>query len=269
VAMIATYFLFKTPWVFPGLIIAGGIVTNISSRRIPEKTVIKPRHIRWTNIWVFILIFIIAGVLSEAARKQQWESRKAFNLFENFYRFGSFVFGGGDVLIPLILDQYVARPSSERMQKKDQNIIRIERDELLTGAGMVRAIPGPVFSIASYTGGIALKNEGMKIHLLGCIIGSVAIFLPSALLVLFFFPVWQYLKKYVVVYRALEGINAVVVGIMWAATLYLLKDISMISFSSISFLNIGVIAGTFLILQLSKIPPPFIVLFCLLLGWVF
>lgn len=85
------------------------------------------------------MIFIIAGVLSEAARKQQWESRKAFNLFENFYRFGSFVFGGGDVLIPLILDQYVARPSSERMQKKDQNIIRIERDELLTGAGMVRA----------------------------------------------------------------------------------------------------------------------------------
>lgn len=82
----------------------------------------------------------------------------------------------------------------------------------------------------------------MKIHLLGCIIGSVAIFLPSALLVLFFFPVWQYFKKYVVVYRALEGINVVVVGIMWAATLYLLKDISMISFSSISFLNI-VIAG--------------------------
>ena len=168
-----------------------------------------------------------------------------------------------------MLDQYVARPSSERMQKKDQNIIRIERDELLTGAGMVRAIPGPVFSIASYTGGIALKNEGKKMQLLGCIIGSIAIFLPSALLVLFFFPVWQYLKKYVVVYRALEGINAVVVGIMWAATLYLLKDISIVSFNAISFLNIVVIAGTFLILQLSKIPTPFIVLFCLLLGWVF
>lgn len=269
VAMIATYFLFKTPWVFPGLIIAGGIITNISSKRIPEKTVVKPRHIRWRNIWFFILIFIVAGIMSEGARKQQWESRKAFNLFENFYRFGSFVFGGGDVLIPLMLDQYVARPSSERMQKKDQNIIRIERDELLTGAGMVRAIPGPVFSIASYTGGIALKNEGKKMQLLGCIIGSIAIFLPSALLVLFFFPVWQYLKKYVVVYRALEGINAVVVGIMWAATLYLLKDISIVSFNAISFLNIVVIAGTFLILQLSKIPTPFIVLFCLLLGWVF
>jgi chromate transporter len=270
VAMIATYFLFKTPWVFPGLIIAGGFVTNISNKRIPEKTVVKPRHIRWTNIWLFLLLFVIAGTLSETARKQNWENRKAFNLFENFYRFGSFVFGGGDVLIPLMLDQYVARPSSERiMQKNDQNIIRIERDELLTGAGMVRAIPGPVFSIASFTGGVAMKNEGKQMQLLGCIIGAIAIFLPSALLVLFFFPVWQYLKKYVVVYRALEGINAVVVGIMWAATLYLLKDVSIISFNAISFLNIGVIAGTFLVLQLTKIPAPFIVLLCLALGWIF
>jgi chromate transporter len=269
VAMAATYFLFKTPWVFPALIVIGGLVTNISSKRIPEKTVIKPRHIRWTNIWVFVVIFIIAGALSETARKNNWENRKAFNLFENFYRFGSFVFGGGDVLIPLMLDQYVARPNSERIQKKDINIIRIERDELLTGAGMVRAIPGPVFSIASYTGGMALKKEGPQKQLLGCIIGSIAIFLPSALLVLFFFPVWQYLKKYVVVYRALEGINAVVVGIMWAATLYLLKDVSIISFTTLSFLNIGVITGTFLILQLTKIPAPFIVLFCLLLGWLF
>ena len=269
VAMMATYFLFKTPWVFPGLIIAGGLVTNISSKRIPEKAVIKPRQIRWTNIWLFVLLFIIAGTLSETARKQQWENRKAFNLFENFYRFGSFVFGGGDVLIPLMLDQYVARPNSERMQKKDVNIIRIERDELLTGAGMVRAIPGPVFSIASYTGGMALKGEGAQKQLLGCIIGAVAIFLPSALLVLFFFPVWQYLKKYVVVYRALEGINAVVVGIMWAATLYLLKDVSIISFDTLSFFNIAVILGTFLLLQFTKIPTPFIVLFCLGLGWVF
>jgi len=88
-------------------------------------------------------------------------------------------------------------------------------------------------------------------------------------LVLFFFPVWQILKKYVLVHRSLEGINAAVVGIMWAATLYLLKDVSVGSFNSISLLNIGVITGTFLVLQLSKLPPPFIVLFCLLLGWIF
>src|SRR5206468_8928355 len=100
----------------------------------------------------------------------------------------------------------------------------------------------PVFSIASFTGGIALKDEGKWLQLLGCIIGSIAIFLPSALLVLFFFPVWQYIKKFVVVYRALEGINAVVVGLMWAATLYLLKHVSITYFNMISFFYLCLIA---------------------------
>lgn len=269
VALVLTYLLFKTPWVIPALIVAGGIATNFSSRRIPEKEVIKPKQIRWTNIWVFVLIFVVAGFLSESARKQNWENKKPYNLFENFYRFGSFVFGGGDVLIPLMLDQYVVRPTSERIARNNPDVIRVERDELLTGAGMVRAIPGPVFSIASYMGGIALKKEGKEVQLLGCFIGSIAIFLPSALLVLFFFPVWQNLRKFVVVYRSLEGINAAVVGIMIAATLYLLKDVSIISLNTVSFINIAVIIGTFLVLQYSKVPAPFIVLACLLFGLIF
>lgn len=269
VSMVIIFLLFKSPWVFPALIVAGGIVTNFSSKRIPENTVVKPRHFRWTNIWLWALIFVVAGILSETARKKNWENRKAYNLFEMNYRFGSFVFGGGDVLIPLMLDQYVARPNSAAVAERNQNVIRIEKEELLTGAGMVRAIPGPVFSIAAYTGGLALKSEGVYKQVLGCVIGMVSIFLPSALLVLFFFPVWQYLKKYVVVYRALEGINAVVVGIMWAATLYLLKDVPVASFTLHSSLNLGVIAATFLTLQFTKIPAPFIVLFCLGLGWVF
>jgi chromate transporter len=269
VSMCATYFLFKTPWVFPILIVCGGIVTNFSSKRIPEKEVIKPKQIRWTNIWLFLLIFIVAGILSETARKQQWEDRKAFNLFENFYRFGSFVFGGGDVLLPMMLDQYVARPNSPKAMAKNPNAIRVEKDDLLTGYGMVRAIPGPVFSVGSYTGGIIMKEEGKYKQLLGCIIGSVAIFLPSALLVLFFFPVWQYLKKYVVVYRALEGINAIVVGFMWAGILYLLSTIHLTSFSLPNILNLLVIAGTFTLLRYTPLPAPFIVITCLLLGWLF
>lgn len=266
---IGTFLLFKTPWVFPALIILGGIATNFSNKRFPLKEKIKPRQIRWRNIWLFVLIFLIAGYLSETARKQNWQDRKMYNLFENFYRFGSIVFGGGDVLIPMMLDQYVERPTTPKFADNKANIIRIDRNELLTGAGIVRAIPGPVFSIASFTGGIALKKEGYEKQLLGCFIGSVGIFLPSALLVLFFFPVWQYLKKFVVVYRALEGINAVVVGLIWGSTLYLLKYLSITTINTFTILNIVIIPATFLTLTFTKIPAPVIVLFCLLLGWIF
>jgi len=269
ISVIITFYFFRTPWIFPILILCGSIATNFSNKRIPQIEIKKTRTIHWRNIWLFVLIFIIAGVLSEAARKQEWENRKAFNLFENFYRFGSFVFGGGDVLLPMMLDQYVERPVAPVVSVKNPNAIKIERTDILTGFGMVRAMPGPVFSVASFTGGIALKDEGYKMQLLGCLIGTVAIFLPSALLVLFFFPVWQYLKKYVVVYRSLEGINAVVVGVMWAATLYLLKGMKVADLGLLNILSFGVIAATFLLLRYTKIPAPFIVIGCLLLGWIF
>jgi chromate transporter len=268
ISTLGTYFLFKTPWIFPILIVLGGCVTNLSSKRIPQKGE-PPKEIKWTNIWLFAIIFILAGLVSEMARKYDWPNRRPINLFENMYRFGSLVFGGGQVLIPIMYEQFVARPESQRLLQRNPNVIKINRDDFYTGAGIVRAIPGPVFSIASFAGGVAMKDKGSAWQILGCVIGSVAIFLPSALLVLFFFPVWQNLKKYVVVYRALEGINAVVVGIMIAATFYMMKDISLTELKTVSVLNVGVIAGTWLLLSFTKLHSPLIVLICLLLGWIF
>jgi len=272
VSTIATYFLFKLPWIFPMLIVAGGFVTNLSDKRIPQKGQ-PPKKIKWGNIWLFAIIFIVAGIVSELARKNDWPNRRPLNLFENNYRFGSLVFGGGQVLIPMMYEQFVERPKSQVVIRKNLykkgNVISIERNDFYTGAGVVRAIPGPVFSIAAFTGGLAMKDKGPAFQALGCIIGAFAIFLPSALLVLFFFPIWYNLQKYAVVYRALEGVNAVVVGIMVAATIYMMKDISITALRTVSLLNIGVIAGTWLFLMYTKLPSPVIVLVCLLLGWVF
>lgn len=271
VSAITTFFMFKSPWVFPLLIVAGGFVTNLSDKRIPQKG-IPPKKIKWGNIWLFAILFITAGVVSELARTQDWPNRRPLNLFENTYRFGSLVFGGGQVLIPMMYEQYVERPKSEQVIRKNlykkENVISIERDDFYTGAGIVRAIPGPVFSISSFMGGMAMKDKGPAWQVLGCVIASIAIFLPSALLVLFFFPIWHNLQRYAVVFRALEGINAVVVGIMVASTLYMMKDISITEFKTVDILNIGVIIGTWLLLAFSKLPSPVIVFICLLLGWL-
>ncbi|MDX2049223.1 MAG: chromate efflux transporter [Chitinophagaceae bacterium] len=271
-SMITTYYFFKTPWIFPILILLGGVVTNFTEiKKLPPVNTSQMK-IKWGNIIIFLAIFLVAGILSETSRTKKWKYRTELNLFENFYRFGSLVFGGGDVLVPLMYEQYVVRPSSERIQRKNKDVISIEKKDFLTGAGMVRAIPGPVFSIAAFTGGIAMKDRNIEQQLSGCIIGMVAIFLPSALLVLFFYPVWNNLQKYTIIYRSLKGINAAVVGIMTASTLFLTKDISIVEIidgRAISFLNLGVITGTFLLLMFTRIPAPFIALGCLFLGWVF
>jgi chromate transporter len=263
---IATFLLFKTPWIFPIVIALGGLITNISSKRIPQTEVLT-RKIKWANIWLFAFIFILAGTSSELARKNNWPHRRPINLFENTYRFGSLVFGGGQVLIPFMYEQFVARPESQKLIQRNPNIVKINRDEFFTGAGFVRAIPGPVFSVSSYMGGIAMKDLGFSMQVLGCVIGSVAIFLPSALLVLFFFPIWSNLKKYATVYRALEGIKAVVVGIMVASCLYMMKDFTSSS-NLMLWLSMGVGILTFMLLLYSRLPSPVIVMICLLLGWL-
>jgi chromate transporter len=265
VGAIATYFLFKQPWIFPVLILAGGIATNFSRKRIPQVDE-KPKKIKWWNFWLFGIIFILAGLVSETARKNDWPNRAPINLFENTYRMGSLVFGGGHVLMPMMYEQFSVRP--EAVKKKDANVVRIEKEDMYTGMGIVRAVPGPVFSIASFAGGMALKDMGSEMQVIGCLIGMIGIFLPSALLVLFFYPIWHNLKKYAAVYRSLEGINAVVVGIMIASTFYIMKDISLIEPKVVSVVNIGVILATFLLLNYTRIPSPVIVLGCLLVGYI-
>ena len=266
ISTIATYVLFKQPWIFPLLIVLGGAATNISLKRIPQIEQ-KPKKIKWWNFWLFAIIFLLAGALSQIAKKDDWPNRKPINLFENTYRMGSLVFGGGQVLMPMMYEQFSVRP--EAIKEKDPNVVRIHKDDMYTGMGIVRAVPGPVFSIASFAGGMALKDMGTEMQIVGCIIGMLAIFLPSALLVLFFFPIWHNLKKYAAVYRSLEGINAVVVGIMIASTFFIMKDISLISPKTISVVNVGVIVVTFLLLRFTRIAPPLIVALCLLLGYFF
>lgn len=267
VGAVATYFLFGQPWVIPTLILAGGVATNFSRKRIPQ-TEQKPKKIKWWNFWLFGILFLAAGFISEMARKQQWPDRKPINLFENTYRMGSLVFGGGQVLIPMMYEQWSVRP--ENVKDKNPNAVQIDEESLYTGMGIVRAVPGPVFSIASFTGGMALKDMGYRMQVLGCLIGMIAIFLPSALLVLFFFPIWNNMKKYAAVYRSLEGINAAVVGIMIASTFYIMKDISFSDEKMISTsINILTMLGTFSLLQFTRIPAPIIVAGCILLGYIF
>jgi len=113
VSGILTYLLFKQPWIFPTLIIAGGITTNLSRKRIPQVEQ-KPKKIKWWNFWMFGILFIVAGLLSEYAKKNELPNRSPINLFENTYRMGSLVFGGGQVLMPMMYEQFCVRPDAVR-----------------------------------------------------------------------------------------------------------------------------------------------------------
>ncbi len=268
ISALLTFVGFNTPWTIPIIIILAGVVTNFSDKRIPTDGT-APKSIQWRALVLFVLLFIAAGFLSERATKQNWESRKLFNLFENNYRFGSMVFGGGDVLIPIMYEQFVTRPVSKRIQENKRDVIKIDRANFLTGTGLVRAVPGPIFSISSYMGAMALKDKSMSMQLYGALVACIGIFLPSFLIVLFFFPIWQYLKKYAIFYRSLEGVYAAIVGIMIGASLYLMKDIAVDLQSatavSVSMYVVIFFLSTYLLYK-QKLAPQWIAFSCIVIG---
>lgn len=247
----------RTPWIFPVLLFVAGFITNFSGKRIPKK-VEQPKPVRWMNLALFAAVFVVIGILSEMARVQQWEHRRIFNLIENFYRFGSIVFGGGQALIPMMLAQFVMLPANRNVTPF------ISSTDIMTGFGMVQAVPGPVFSVCAFIGGVAMSEYGPGWQLAGSLISMVAIFLPSTLLLLFLFPVYHNLKQHVVIYRALEGMNAVIIGVIWASGFLLFWEINKLNFD---YSSIIVALITFCLLQFTRIPAPLIVVGWLLLGW--
>jgi chromate transporter len=261
---------FKTPWTIPLVIILAGIATNFSKKRIPNDGE-APKQINWSALLLFVSLFIMAGVLSEESTRNNWKYQKVFNLFETNYRFGSFVFGGGDVLIPMMYEQYVTRPNTKHIIEVKRDVIKISSDAFLTGSGLVRAVPGPIFSIASYNGALALKDKNNTLQVIGAIVGSIGVFLPSFFIVLFFFPIWQMLKKYAILYRSLEGIHAAVVGIMLGATLYLLKDVSfnLANSNAIGWmLSLLTLIGSTYFSYRKKIATHWIVLIVIIIGFI-
>src|SRR5690606_16650387 len=133
-------------------------------------------------------------------------------LFENAYQYGSIVFGGGNVLIPMMYKQYVTF-------KQYMNA-----ETFILGVGLQQAMPGPVFSISTYVNGMALQDMGLTGKLMGGIIGTVGIFLPGILMILFLYPIWDEMKKMPLVRRAIDGISAVSAGLVLAAAWLLFEN---------------------------------------------
>jgi len=270
VTTFVTYFLFKTPWVFPIVLIFGGII-GFSAKPVASLQQTIAKKLRFFPIILFATLFLLAGLLSETARKQSWENRAPYNVFENMYRFGSIVFGGADVLIPVMYNQYVVRPATERIKRTNKDAISIEREVFLSASGVVRALPGPAFSISAFIGGMAMSDRGWAYQLLGCFLAATGIFLPTFLLVIFFYPFWENIQQYSRVQNIMAGVNAAVVGIMTASIIYLFKDtvIPLVDKPLLdTTLFFSVFFTTFFLLYYTRISAPLIALGCLLLGFL-
>jgi chromate transporter len=119
------------------------------------------------------------------------------DLADRFYRAGALVFGGGHVVLPLLQAEMVESGF-------------VARDVFLAGYGAAQAVPGPLFTFATFLGA---SSGGVT----GAVVATIMIFLPSMLLTVGALPFWSVVRQWPMMRRALMGVNAGVVGLLGAA----------------------------------------------------
>ncbi|MFA5342158.1 MAG: chromate efflux transporter [Clostridia bacterium] len=230
---ITTYFI-RTPWIYPLVLIIGGIVSILTSKEkdLWNKVKISPP---WKYLIAFGSIALISVVLTFV-----WDNT-IIHLFESFYRYGYLVIGGGQVVVPMMYSELVEVNQYMTSQ------------EFLTGFGFVQGLPGPMFSFSAYAAGMAARGNGAFLQILGAISGGVAIFLPGILLIYFVYPLWENLKKIKGIKASLKGITSVAGGLISVAALILMQK------SGFTWDNIIVLVLATVLLLTKKIPAPIIV----------
>ena len=241
-AALAAY-AFRSPYMTPVVIVAGGLVTSMTYRQ-HEKMTPQPMQIQWANFGLWLGVLVGAAVLGAVTQSMP------VRLFENFYRNGSIVFGGGQVLTPILYNEFVLFKQY------------LSREEFLSGLGLVQAMPGPVFSFAPYIGTLAMRDEGLRGQLLGSLVSTVGIFLPGTFLIFFVYRFWDQLKRHRPVRASLEGINAASTGLTAASALILFEPMTP------HWPFVAVVLGTILLLEFTKLPPYVLILGGLVLGLV-
>lgn len=150
----------------------------------------RTKTIRVMPLFLFLVLFVGLPFVSS--------SHYLVELFSIFFHSGSLVFGGGHVVLPLL---------QEGLQGA------ISADHFITGYAFAQAVPGPMFTLATFLGANIFDSQ----PLLGALIATVAIFLPGFLLILALEKTWQSLLHKPLIASAVVGVNASVVGLLISA----------------------------------------------------
>lgn len=192
VVAVAALGLLSGPWGMVVVIVAGGLIGAFLRLDVGAGqggltiSVGKPAAV--TALALFALGLVGLPVLAGQG--------EGFALADSMFRAGALVFGGGHVVLPLLQAELVA-PGL------------LSDSAFLAGYAAAQAIPGPLFTFATYLGGLG--------GILGAVVATLAIFAPGFLLLVGVLPFWQAVRGARAVRAAMAGANAAVVGILGAA----------------------------------------------------
>src|SRR5699024_4562330 len=243
VASAIVMLLYPSAWIQILIIIIAGLVglklfQNKAESNIESFDVNISKRMGITALLVLISALMVLPILNNIF------NHSLLNIFDIFFSVGSLVFVGGYFVLPLIEGELV-------------RVVLISCGEFLAAYGLAQAVPGPLFTFASYLG---TMMEGVT----GAVIATIAIFLPSFLLIVAALPFLSELRQHASFQSILIGVNASVVGILLAA----FYD-PVIKSSIVSGADFALALILFALLNVWKTPAWLIVIIGVLGGYFF
>lgn len=195
-----------------------------------KKQTLRPN---WLLIAIFLVLLLVVPLVIP------YTSLYELAFFNQFYQSGALVFGGGHVVLPL-LQEHLSNPTVAIT-----SMASIDQNQFLLGYSAAQAIPGPMFTFATYLGGELLPAN----PLLGATLATIGIFLPGFLLIAAFQNSWQSLSEQPRLKAMVGLLNAAVIGLLLSA---LIKPI--ISDSVHGLADLTVVILGFIALKKLKLP---------------
>jgi chromate transporter len=226
--------IWPTPPGFIGAILAGGIVglRLFKAGEDGGHVAIGANVSRMAAVAALAIFFGLLLVLP--ALRAAFPASQTLALLDSFYRAGSLVFGGGNVVLPL-LQVEVGPPGW------------VSTEAFFAGYGAAQAVPGPLFTFAAYLGTVSTVAPNGWAGALICLAG---IFASSFLLVIGPLPFWDDLRRFRPMRAALIGVNAAVVGMLLA---FLYDPVWTNAIRSSA--DFGLALAAFVLLMFWKLPP--------------
>lgn len=265
------------PWLFPLLIVLGALATlvwnwkkDMSLKGDGDDKVAKLGINMWGGlllfaIWLGILIPVL--VLVRILNYDHRANATPLDWFEVFYRTGSIIYGGGQVVLPMLYDDLVKQSCNYSVQPPlcvdNPTTSWMTSLQFYTGLGVVQAMPGPLFNFAAYLGAIIAWNANYN-PLVGVVLCWIGLFAPGILLVFACLPFWTKFRKWQFYRRALPGANAASVGMILASVFTMGFDV----FNLSTFPRFTVIIGiwAFAAVDEAGIFEPYVVIVGIALG---
>jgi chromate transporter len=268
----------QPPQVYPLLLILGSLFTLVDSKRSNPIGTYKGASSGWDAdndltfrrigipLWVGFAIFVfwallLAACLIYRSNNDSFNTGGYLPLFECMYRVGSIIFGGGQVVLPMLYGEVVDTGWISKVSDyvKGQNFYLFiclkltapplphpppfPKDTFYQGFALAQSLPGPLFNFSSFVGGAYLGVGG-------ALVAYVGLFGPGVILIFAMMPFWATLRQTAWFKAVLVGLNSTAIGFIFAACILMWQSAVTNAASAAAFCVAGSMALVYKVREL-------------------